>query len=257
MIWEGYGASVVGTSHQTTGAPCQDAFLLRLCGPVVITAVADGLGSAAKSDTGSKLAVAAAGEAVEQALATTTPLTESQWHEVLRSSFAAARGALEQHAAGVLQPLRDLATTLLVAVVTPGFLAVGQIGDGAIVARRFTGELETVSLPQRGEFANETTPLTAVGALERVAYRVLPAPITGLALFSDGLQNLCITSATGQPFEPFFAPFFDTFTPPFDREELARQLARFLGSERVCRRTDDDKTLVVIARMPHRSEAQA
>lgn len=115
MIWEGYGASVVGTSHQTTGVPCQDAFLLRLCGPVVIAAVADGLGSAAKSDTVSKLAVAAAGEAVEQALATTTPLTEFQWHEVLRSSFDAARFALEQHSAVASQPLRDLATTLLVA----------------------------------------------------------------------------------------------------------------------------------------------
>ena len=193
---------------------------------------------------------------LEQTLATTTSLTETQWHEVLRFSIAAVRCALERHATAASQQLRDFATTLLVAVITPGFLAVGQIGDGAIVARKFTGELETVSLPQRGEFANETTPLTAVGALERVVYRVLPAPITGLALFSDGLQNLCITSATGQPFEPFFAPFFATFTPPFDQDELARQLARFLESERVCLRTDDDKTLVVIARMPHQPTAQ-
>ena len=57
--------------------------------------------------------------------------------------------------------------------------------------------------------------------------------------------------------EPFFAPFFDTFVPPFDRDGLACQLARFLGSERVCHRTDDDKTLVVIARMPHQSESLA
>ena len=64
---------------------------------------------------------------------------------------------------------------------------------------------------------------------------------------------MSITSATGQPFAQFFA----TFTRPFDRDELARQLGCFLGSERVCQRTDDDKTLVVIARMPRRSEAQA
>lgn len=250
MNWQGYGASVVGTSHQATGTPCQDAFLLRLCGPVVIAAVADGLGSASRSADGSRLAVSAAVEAVEQALATTTPLTGNHWRVTVQSAFAAARDALEQQAAAAEQPLRDFATTLLVAVVTPGVLATGHLGDGAIVARRSTGELETVSLPQRGEFANETTPVTAPGALERVAYRVLETPVTGLALFTDGLQNLCITSATGEPFTPFFEPFFATFTPPFDRDRLSGQLAQFLGSDRVCQRTDDDKTLVVIGRLP-------
>ena len=248
MTWRAYGASVRGTSHRRSGLPCQDAHGWReLPAGGLLCAVADGLGSAPRADEGAQRAVAAALDALAAAL-TAAPAAPAASDEAaiagsLRAAFAAARAALERDADP--NPLRDYATTLLLAAVTPGWTAVGQIGDGAVVGHWPDGRLETLSLPQRGEYANETTPLTSPDALARLQVRVWPAPLRALALFSDGLQGLCINLATGAPFERFFAPFLQALAGPFDGEATGTRLAAFLESARVCARTDDDKTLLV------------
>ncbi len=103
--------------------------------------------------------------------------------DALAVALAAASAVLDEVAiAGQLRaalktgadpsPLRDYATTLLLAAVTPGWTAVGQIGDGAAVGHWPDGRLETMSLPQRGEYANETIPLTSLDAIVRLQVRV-------------------------------------------------------------------------------------
>ena len=245
MTWRAYGASVRGTSHQRIGLPCQDAHGWRaLPAGGLLCAVADGLGSAPRADEGAQRAVAAALDALAASLAAApAALDEAAIAGHLRAAFAAARGALETGAGD--NPLRNYATTLLLAAVTPGWTAVGQIGDGAVVGHWPDGRLETLSLPQRGEYANETTPLTSPDADARLQVRVWPTPLRALALFSDGLQGLCINLATGAPFERFFAPFLHALTGPFDPDATGARLAAFLESARVCARTADDKTLLV------------
>ena len=245
MTWRAYGASVRGTSHQRSGLPCQDAHGWReLPAGGLLCAVADGLGSAARADEGAQRAVAAALDALTATLAAAPAASdEAAITGHLRAAFAAARAALERGADP--NPLRDYATTLLLAAVTPDWSAVGQIGDGAVVGHWPDGRLETLSLPQRGEYANETTPLTSPDAIERLQVRVWPAPLRALALFSDGLQGLCINLATGAPFERFFAPFLQALGGPFDPDATGARLTAFLESPRVCARTDDDKTLLV------------
>jgi hypothetical protein len=244
MSWLAYGASVQGTGHRRTGLPCQDAHGWRLPPGAALCAVADGLGSAARAQDGARRAVAAVLDALESALAQGPPAGDAAAIEAsIRAAFQSARSALEAQCDGA--PLRDYATTLLLAATTADWTAVGQIGDGAVVGRWPDGRLETLSLPQRGEYANETTPLTAADALSRVQVRVWLAPVQVLALLSDGLQGLCINLATGAPFEPFFAPFLQALVQPFDSAATAERLAAFLDSARVCARTDDDKTLLV------------
>ena len=244
--WCAYGASVQGTSHRGTGLPCQDAHGWRLLpGGGVLCAVADGLGSAARAEEGAQRAVTAALDALATALAE-RPFsggTEVDPASLLRGAFASARATLAVAAGDV--PLRDFATTLLLAVGTADWTMVGQIGDGAVVGRWPDGRLETLSLPQRGEYANETTPLTAPDALERLRVRVWAMPVQALALLSDGLQGLCINLATGVPFTAFFAPFLQALSAPCDPAATGARLAVFLDSPRVCARTDDDKTLLV------------
>jgi hypothetical protein len=137
-----------------------------------------------------------------------------------------------------------------VTVAASGWVAVGQIGDGAVVGRWPDGRLETLSLPQRGEYANETTPLTADAALENLRVTVWPRPIQALALFSDGLQALALDLASGAPHAPFFAPFLAALAEPLDPDAIGARLADFLDSPRVCARTDDDKTLLVAGNGP-------
>jgi len=239
MSWRAYGASVRGVSHDRTGLPCQDAHGWRLLPGGIACAVADGLGSAPRADAGARIAVAAALDGLTAA----PPEDVTAAQVALTQAFAAAREALRAAAADA--PLRDFATTLLLAVAVGDGVAVGQIGDGAVVGCWPDGRLETLSLPQRGEYANETTPLTAHEALDSVRVTVWPRPIQALALFSDGLQALALNLASGEPHAPFFAPFLAALAEPFDPDATGARLADFLAAPRVCARTDDDKTLLV------------
>ncbi|HOT93457.1 MAG TPA: PP2C family serine/threonine-protein phosphatase [Anaerolineae bacterium] len=248
MVWQAIGASVQGTSHIRAGIPCQDAHGHRILGHCAIAAVADGLGSASKAAEAAKQVVEVAMDTLAKSLVNALPSDADGWIKTMREVFAYVRQALEQTALSDALPLRDYGTTLIVTVVTQDWLAVGHIGDGAVVALFADDTLSLVSSPQRGEYANETIPLTAPDALTLAHFSVFQSPVKAVALLTDGLQNLSLNLAAGTPFAPFFAPFFEVITQTLDSAEASRQLAEFLGSERVCARTDDDKTLVVVGK---------
>lgn len=255
------GASVQGTSHVRADTPCQDAHGYRVLEDGVIAAVADGLGSAARSEEGARLAVDTALDVLDDALGVALPDDVDGWTHILRSAFTEARRNLEQAAESNGLPLRDYGTTLIAVAVTEEWLTVGQIGDGAAVALFADDTLETISEPQRGEYANETIPLTASDALTLAHFSARQAEVKALALLTDGLQSLSINTATGVPYAPFFAPLFEGIGQPIDTDETSNQLGDFLDSERVCAKTDDDKTLVVVGEVlqikePPRSEIE-
>lgn len=243
-----YGASVQGAGHARADLPCQDAHGWRVVRPGICCAVADGLGSAARAEEGSRIAVAAALEAlVKSSEAGPGWETPNALEESVRKAFRDARHALELQC-DASSSLGDLATTLLVAVVTDNATAIGQIGDGGIVGRWESGELAAFSAPTLGEYVNEVEPLTSSNALERITIRSWPMAARDVALFSDGLQTLAMNLATGLPFSPFFEPFFNI--PIAEEADVwSERLFQFLLSERVCKRTEDDKTLVVAKRV--------
>jgi hypothetical protein len=246
-MWQIIGASVVGTSHARLNTPCQDAHAYRLIQEhIMLAAVADGLGSAPRSSEGSDLVVNTALDQLEFQLVSHIPNSEAGWETLLQSVFSTCRESLLQYATEQETRLREFATTLIMAVMTEAWLAVGQIGDGAIVIQTIDGQLETLSAPQIGEYVNEVIPLTADNALENIDF-VVRANIRALALLTDGLRNLCLTSGTQEPYAPFFLPFFDALPSVADQAIESEQLAHFLNSDRVNTRTDDDKTLVLMA----------
>ena len=58
---------------------------------------------------------------------------------------------------------------------------------------------------------------------------------------------LAMNMAVGAPHKPFFLPLFD-FTANADDKTVAKeQLLRFLRSDRITQRTDDDLTLIIAA----------
>ncbi len=240
MSWQAFGASVIGSGHLAANLPCQDAHGWRVLGDYAIAAVADGLGSASQAAPGAQAAVKAALDNLEQSWAAGGLEPTGDPEQAIHQAFLEARTALENLATE--GALRDYATTLLIAVAAPGYLCVGQLGDGAIVAQLTDDQLRTVSLPQRGEYANETLPLTALNALSQVCVTRCAEPAVVLALLTDGLQNLSINSVTGEPYAPFFSPFFTAALKPLDSEQVSAQLGEFLASARVCAKTDDDKS---------------
>lgn len=247
--WRVVGASVQGESHRRKGQQCQDAHEYRdVGGNVLVAAVADGAGSASCSEVGSALATrAAVAEAMRQ-LHDALPSNDDQWRDLLNHSFHAARHDVVSQAMVLEVPAVELATTLLVAVVTPGRLAVAQIGDGAVVARREDDSYVAVTRPQGQEYINETTFLTSPTYLESMQYEVQAVGVTGLALFTDGLQMLALKMPQGLPHVAFFAPLMHLLASATERDRAEAQLRSFLQSPRITQRADDDLTLVLAVR---------
>ena len=170
---------------------------------------------------------------------------------MLTGSIVDARRQLEDAASALDVQLRELASTMLVAIVTPRWLSIAQVGDGSIVYRDCQNGLHVLSPPANAEFVNETTFLTSAHYLDALHCRTLPGEgVSGLALMSDGVQFLALRYADNTAFAPFFTPLFEFLDESVDEDPSQPAVPRLelealLRSQGVCDRTDDDKTLVL------------
>ena len=163
--------------------------------------------------------------------------------------------ALQTRPTGLAVPLRDLATTALLAASDGETTCAAHVGDGAAVVRGEAG-WRTLSWPESGEHVGTTRFLTETPPAIRTAR--LTEPVTALALFTDGLERLVLDLASGTPHGPFFhmiaAPLdrsaADRATPAGRHADLSAALGRYLDSDPVNARTDDDKTLVIAVSRP-------
>ncbi len=247
--WHISGVSVQGTSHLEKNTPCQDAHAcLETAGGVLILAIADGAGSAERSQEGSQIAVKQVIASLQSLFQAGVPETESDWQALLTQAFSEALQSIVQLANNEAVPLRAFATTLACAVVSNDWLAVGQIGDGAVVVEGIDGALTLTILPQRGEYANEAYFLTMPDGLSYLAYFISRLEIRSLILTTDGLLRLAFKLPEYQPSPNFFQPLLSFLAETEDEEQARSDLAAFLNSARVNARTDDDKTLVLARR---------
>ena len=243
--WTVASISVAGTSHIKTGLGCQDfqGTVILPCGTLV-AAVADGAGSALLGELGARLAVEHILNEAREATDSVTIIESA--HEELNKWILAARARLEVEAELQGINLRELSTTLLVCLVTAGFVTVAQVGDGAIVSRDTAGDIQLLTEPVDGEYVNETTFLTTTGF--QIALQVWSwiGTVEQIMLFTDGLQRLALQWPGPVAHAPFCAPLFDFISQPdLNHEE---QLRTFLNSPKVRQRCDDDLTLALAGR---------
>lgn len=232
------GASSIGAGHARAGLPCQDAFRVLERDEAFAIAVADGLGSARRSDVGAAVAVdAAAARALQFVEDPCTAAAEA---------LIAARDALELLADIDGCALGDLACTLLVAAGTADRAAVAHIGDGAAVGLRGDEPL-ILSPPGSSEYLNEVDPLTADDWEERVRWASSAGRVDALALFTDGCHHAAVRRINGSlhAHAGFFVPLFDFVRSCVDGEEGRTALAQLLSGGKMSEHSDDDKTLVL------------
>lgn len=257
--WCFVAASMAGTSHTSAGTLCQDRSLCSVletsgAGDVLVAAVADGAGSAARGGDGAECSSRTFLDEIERFYAldphpsSITRDTMSQWLRVLRNK-------LEVMAAEEELRLQDFAATLIVVVAETDYVAFFQIGDGAIVVSPY-GDREQYSLvfhPQQGEYANSTRFVTDSDAETSFEFNArCGRDIEELALFSDGIQRMVLEYPECVPFSPFFQAAFGPLRAEASGRSLtlSRALEAFLASPRVCERTDDDTSLVLATRRP-------
>ena len=216
-LWTTAGATAAGDRHLRRGIPNQDAYAYRYCGGrqrAVILAVADGAGSAARADEGSRLAVnvsvatAARGFNRYRRIAGRQPAVgagaDRRWPlAILRQAIGKARAAIVQRAQEDGGAPQDLATTLLVALATPRRIFAAQIGDGAILAfNTRTGQARTLCRSHSGRYANETLFITTrhgiIGSIAHTGWGNI-GDYNGIGLITDGLENLALQMPGRQP----------------------------------------------------------
>ena len=243
-MWRVVPASVVGTSHERTGTPCQDACdLLRLNAggeDVLLLAIADGAGSAALSHLGSSEAVSHLLAVVRRTYLDMKSVTREQTREWMQEVLNHLAKVAERENA----PMSQFACTLLLALVARNGAIFAQIGDGGWVVEK-DGELIPGTWPQIGQFVNITTFITTESALDAMQFTRLEGEIGAVAGFTYGLKMLALNFAGHQAHAPFFSPMFDAVRNCDDETSLIAPLRAFLASEPVTTRTDDDKTLVL------------
>ena len=252
-MWRHIAAGVVGPSHARTGAPCQDSHDVRLLGgpdaPALSACVADGAGSASHSDEGSALACS-----VVVSLAEAHYTEYGSFSRVAREEAVewceAARTRISEVAAKEQLSTREYATTLCVALLSPKGSAFFQIGDGAIVARRCK-PLGVLFWPQSGEYANSTMFLTGQDFDRHVEFSSVEGDFVDVALMTDGVERLALSFEGKTPHAPFFDPLLGALHGAENHESLSEELCKFLDSESMKVRSDDDKTVVLASQ--HRS----
>lgn len=248
MSWRTVAASVIGSSHIVNEMPCQDRCWAQVDilwdgSSLLSLFVADGAGSAMKGGEGASLAIEAAADFLSGNL--------KQGEFCLTDNFAtdlvvAVRDRIYAEAEINFLTPRDFACTFLGVLSSPSGTLAFQIGDGGIVID--TGScLEIAIIPMGGEYANMTHFVTDAEAIRILKIKTYPDPALRIAVFSDGIQRLALNMVTNMPHEPFFAPFFNSMArvTPEQETQLQPLLVKFLESEKVNERTDDDKTLIL------------
>lgn len=249
-VWIWAGASAVGTAHQESGAPCQDAVACHVWrqssgAEVLIAALADGAGSTERADVGAKLATSTVVDVVRESLEAGAA-SALETVELIRFGAERARAVIATRAGDEDRDIGDFASTLLVAILHAGGGAVGQIGDGAVVAADAHQSWQPVLWPDHGEFINTTRFLTDGDALEHLRVEQLPPNIASVCLFSDGLERLVLDFRTRTAHGPFFDRLFRSFAGERGGHafSISRELAALLASDIVNCRTDDDKSIL-------------
>lgn len=245
--WRFAGTSVCGTSHKKLALPCQDAYHFEQpSAEIIMMAVADGAGSASRSDEGASIAVKAAIRHLQESYnECLNPEDEEGIKSLVLDSVDRARLAIEKHAEESNDEVSAFACTLLLTFATGEFVAFAQIGDGGVVIQDFEGKITGLTIPEPSTYANETYFLVSPNASEHTQFQLWKGRTKHIAMFSDGLQHLCLQMPEGIPYDKFFKPLFEFLDSSREQSILEENLTDFLNSQKVKEHTDDDITLIM------------
>lgn len=249
--WLSAAASVIGTGHATSGAPCQDAHccIQRDDGRWLAMVVSDGAGTARYSDQGSNLVANSFAHALIELSNEIEHRNPGAWiNDFVIGHILTTRNELRNLAKS--DNLKDYHCTLVACLVgeTGGFLI--HIGDGAAFGasampigdeKYSLSELAFSSLPENGEYSNETFFITEGDWIKHL--RITPIPsVDWIMLGTDGGTSLAMV-ADKEPKPGFVVPLLTSLALEADHEIRNEKLAAVLSDAQADKLTSDDKTI--------------
>lgn len=256
--WKVRAGNAIGTSHITEGTELQDHYLIATFGDYLVVTVADGAGSAKYSAVGAatatQVAIAVLTESLTAFEHTYGVESEPDIACLLVATIAAARNAVLALNMSEGGEKHNWATTLTVVFAGPTGVWVAKVGDGYVVKWSDDEAAHALAVPDEDKnpsldeskvrYANETCFLTSSTALAKITVQH-EALASGdrLLVTSDGIAPMILSKWLPPTVH---APFFDALSVSMDSGKFDDGgVMRFLLSDRVCGRTDDDKTMVL------------
>jgi hypothetical protein len=248
-VWKWIAAAHKGTSHEKSGVRLQDALkcfsLEKRKKSFFFAIICDGAGSSSHGGEGASLVCRCFSQAVRKHFLKESSIpnnsTIDAWIDQARDSIfiAASRRNLTP---------RDFAATLVCVISNGEQTLIAHIGDGCVVLKNaITNEWVAPTWPEQGMYASTTFFITDEPEPQLRVTRP-KISITSIALFSDGLERLALDFAEQKPYSGFFEGIFKPLiqsTVTGKDKALSAALTKYLNSDVINSRTDDDKSLIL------------
>lgn len=246
-----YKMSIIGTAHQAKkDGVCQDASdVLVLKNGWVVASIADGLGSAKRSEVGSATSV-------KTVLSFISENYPEKWHEeslisLLRTAYHKALKTIKAISIENQAELCDYDTTLTTVIYNGTNVIYGHAGDGGIITLSSYGDYSMLTEVQKGEAFNETSPLRA--GPESWSFGASKEDVCALIMMTDGIFDVAypwLLAKTEQPiYINYVRPFMDInilkVSSPADFENAQAEIKDFFCGQ-YSKQISDDKTIVGI-----------
>ena len=249
-MWRVFSASTTGKRNLEHDVAGQDACHCLVSGEVLVAVVCDGAGSAREARTGSDFIARTLVEQLSSIVGAPSDTglrgeVDGGLEATIRAAIENVRSQLADLAASRALTLEDFSSTLVGCVCSPVGGCFFHIGDGFAIQQTESGE-SVVSLPENGEYADETYFVTDPNWKDHLRVTPLPAPERGcvIGLMSDGTAPFAVNRGRSGFFRPFIDPIADFLrgaAPPHGNEALRN----LLESPRACEISPDDKTLLL------------
>lgn len=241
MPWRVFAATSIGKGHIDGGLPCQDA-----CGSVfdnerLVAVVCDGAGSASKSDIGARECVDSICKFLSGVVGSSPTCIDQS---VIEHAVEAARAHIQLRADDLAVPSRELACTLVGAVLFRDGGCLFHVGDGMAVVE-LADDSTVLSLPENGEYANETYFVTGDDWRAHLRVTSFSGAIRSVSLMSDGAMPFAVNRTKTGMFGPFIDPV-RSYLSTVNETEGSEALLATLSDKRTWSITSDDKTLLLI-----------
>jgi Protein phosphatase 2C len=245
-------ATVAGIKHDNDDLKSQDFACYRRhmhndC-EYVIGAIADGLGSKLYSRKGAEIATKKYIDSMIKFISFFGDL-ENQHDYIKRSIANAIQAEIRKKSREENREYSEYGCTLLTFCLSANGLMAFQIGDGQIVAKERDREYQLLFQPIKGEFANETVSVTG-GTINNTNSKSCykKGVFEFIALSTDGIERISLKKDYSKKEYLAYQPFFSFIQQDLNSrngDEWSNHLALLLRSQKVAKKSDDDKTLLI------------
>lgn len=235
-----YGAvSVAGVNTSGASKVNQDAASCIALANGAILAVSDGAGSAAYSNIGSQLIVR---RFCRSFAYRDIPASLLEFDVIVRSLVKKIRRQLLRLSRmyNLSAKLEDFHSTLLFVAIFGDRCFVAHLGDGACMIFDQNRDIMSISLPENGEYANQTHFITEDNWMKHLRCREIPGNVHSCLIMSDGVTPLALKNDTNFP--QFTTPLLN-FLKTSEPTEATQSLSETLRSDTVMKISSDDKSL--------------